>query len=51
MNVIAWSQNMTPRAAEAAGAILVSKDEQLEEADSRQSEGTSGYYFRQRQRR
>jgi phosphoglycerate dehydrogenase-like enzyme len=27
MNLIAWSQNMTPEAAKAAGAILVSKDQ------------------------
>jgi phosphoglycerate dehydrogenase-like enzyme len=33
MNVIAWSQNMTPQAAEAAGAILVSKNELFEQAD------------------
>jgi phosphoglycerate dehydrogenase-like enzyme len=33
MNLIAWSQNMTPEAAKAAGAILVSKDELFERAD------------------
>jgi phosphoglycerate dehydrogenase-like enzyme len=33
MNVIAWSQNMTPQAAEAADAILVSKNELFEQAD------------------
>jgi len=33
MNLIAWSQNMTPQAAEAAGAILVSKNELFEQAD------------------
>ena len=33
MNLIAWSQNMTPEAAEAAGAILVSKDQLFEQAD------------------
>src|SRR5258708_25088220 len=33
MNLIAWSQNMTPEAAKAAGAILVSKDELFEQAD------------------
>jgi len=33
MNVIAWSQNMTPQAAEAAGAILISKNELFEQAD------------------
>ena len=33
MNLIAWSQNMTPEAAEAAGAILVSKDQLFERAD------------------
>jgi hypothetical protein len=27
MNLIAWSQNLTPEAAKAAGAILVSKDQ------------------------
>src|ERR1700704_1682959 len=30
MNLIAWSQNMTPETAKAAGAILVSKDELFE---------------------
>jgi phosphoglycerate dehydrogenase-like enzyme len=33
MNLIAWSQNMTPEAANAAGAILVSKDQLFERAD------------------
>src|SRR5260370_34723551 len=33
MNLIAWSQNMTPQAAEAAGAICVSKNELLQQAD------------------
>jgi phosphoglycerate dehydrogenase-like enzyme len=33
MNVIAWSQNMTPEIAKAAGAKLVSKDELFREAD------------------
>jgi phosphoglycerate dehydrogenase-like enzyme len=33
MNLIAWSQNMTPEAAQAAGAILVSKDQLFERAD------------------
>ena len=33
MNVIAWSQNMTPQAAEAAGAILVLKNELFDQAD------------------
>ena len=33
MNLIAWSQNMTPGAAKAAGAILVSKDQLFERAD------------------
>jgi phosphoglycerate dehydrogenase-like enzyme len=33
MNLIAWSQNMTPQAAEAAGATLVSKNQLLEQAD------------------
>ena len=33
MNLIAWSQNMTPEAATAAGAILVSKDHLFERAD------------------
>src|ERR1700740_2283937 len=33
MKLIAWSQNMTPEVAEAAGAILVSKDELFERAD------------------
>ena len=33
MKVIAWSQNMTPQIAEAAGATLVTKDELLRQAD------------------
>src|SRR5260370_12555260 len=33
MNLIAWSQNMTPAAAEPAGAILVSRDQLFERAD------------------
>ena len=33
MKLIAWSQNMTPEAAKAAGAILVSKDQLFEQAD------------------
>jgi phosphoglycerate dehydrogenase-like enzyme len=33
MELIAWSQNMTPDAAKAAGAILVSKDQLFEQAD------------------
>ena len=33
MDLIAWSQNMTPEAAKAAGAILVSKNELFERAD------------------
>src|SRR5579864_1839521 len=33
MNVIAWSQNMTPQAAGAVGAIFVSKNELFEQAD------------------
>src|ERR1700680_409959 len=33
MQLIAWSQNMTPEAAKAAGAILVSKDQLFEQAD------------------
>src|SRR5258708_7523574 len=33
MNLIAWSQNMTPEAAKAAGTILVSKDQLFERAD------------------
>ena len=33
MKVIAWSQNMTPEIAEAAGARLVSKDELFRQAD------------------
>ena len=33
MNLIAWSQNLTPEAAQAAGATLVSKDQLFEQAD------------------
>src|SRR6202163_5992 len=33
MKLIAWSQNMTPEAAKAAGAILVSKDQLFEHTD------------------
>jgi phosphoglycerate dehydrogenase-like enzyme len=33
MNLIAWSQNMTPQAAEAVGATLVSKNQLFEQAD------------------
>jgi phosphoglycerate dehydrogenase-like enzyme len=33
MNLIAWSQNMTSEAAQAAGAALVSKDQLFERAD------------------
>jgi phosphoglycerate dehydrogenase-like enzyme len=33
MNLIAWSQNMTPESAKAAGATLVSKDQLFERAD------------------
>jgi phosphoglycerate dehydrogenase-like enzyme len=33
MKVIAWSQNMTPEAAEAASAVLVTKDELFRQAD------------------
>ncbi len=33
MKLISWSQNMTPEAAKAAGAILVSKDRLFEQAD------------------
>jgi phosphoglycerate dehydrogenase-like enzyme len=33
MKLVAWSQNMTPEAAKAAGAILVSKDQLFEHAD------------------
>src|ERR1700720_2175711 len=33
MNLIAWSQNMTPESAKAARAILVSKDQLFERAD------------------
>src|ERR1700683_2730910 len=33
MDLIAWSQNMTPEAAEAAGATLVPKDQLFERAD------------------
>jgi phosphoglycerate dehydrogenase-like enzyme len=33
MNLIAWSRNMTAEAAQAAGAVLVSKDQLFEQAD------------------
>jgi phosphoglycerate dehydrogenase-like enzyme len=33
MSVIAWSQNMTPETARAAGGLLVSKDQLFEQAD------------------
>src|SRR5580693_4040651 len=33
MDLIAWSQNLTPETAKAAGAILVSKDQLFERAD------------------
>jgi phosphoglycerate dehydrogenase-like enzyme len=33
MKLIAWSQNMTPEAAKAAGAFLISKDQLFEQAD------------------
>jgi phosphoglycerate dehydrogenase-like enzyme len=33
MDLIAWSRNLTPEAAQAAGAVLVSKDELFEQAD------------------
>jgi phosphoglycerate dehydrogenase-like enzyme len=33
MKVVAWSQNMTPQIAEAAGATLVTKDELFRQAD------------------
>jgi phosphoglycerate dehydrogenase-like enzyme len=33
MDLIGWSQNMTPEAAQAAGTVLVSKDELFEQAD------------------
>jgi len=33
MDLIAWSRNMTPEASQAAGAVLVSKDELFERAD------------------
>jgi phosphoglycerate dehydrogenase-like enzyme len=33
MNVVAWSENLTPQAAEAAGATLVSKNQLFERAD------------------
>jgi len=33
MDLIAWSRNMTPEAAQAAGAVLVSKEELFEQAD------------------
>src|SRR5262249_4845040 len=33
MDLIAWSQNMTPETAQAAGAVLVSKNQLCEQAD------------------
>jgi len=33
MNLVAWSQNLTPETAKAAGATLVSKDQLFEQAD------------------
>src|ERR1700693_1561410 len=33
MNLVAWSQNLTPETAEAAGATLISKDQLFEQAD------------------
>ena len=33
MDLIAWSQNMTPERAKTAGAVLVSKDQLFERAD------------------
>jgi phosphoglycerate dehydrogenase-like enzyme len=33
MKLIAWSQNMTPEAAKAAGAIFVSRDQLFEQVD------------------
>jgi len=33
MNLVAWSQNLTPEVAHAAGATLVSKDQLFEQAD------------------
>jgi phosphoglycerate dehydrogenase-like enzyme len=33
MNLVAWSQNLTPEAAKAAGATLVSKEQLFEQAD------------------
>ena len=33
MNLVAWSQNMTSESAQAAGAVLVSKDQLFEQAD------------------
>jgi phosphoglycerate dehydrogenase-like enzyme len=33
MNLIAWSQNMTPKGAEAADAIFVSKNDLFDQAD------------------
>jgi phosphoglycerate dehydrogenase-like enzyme len=33
MHLVAWSQNLTPEAAKAAGATLVSKDQLFEQAD------------------
>ena len=37
MNLIAWSQNMTPESAKAAGAILVSKEQLFARADRRRA--------------
>ena len=34
MNLLAWSQNMTPESAQAAGATMVSKDELLSRSDA-----------------
>jgi len=42
MNLIAWSQNLTPEAAEAAGAVLVSKDQLSERADNLKVYSVSG---------
>jgi phosphoglycerate dehydrogenase-like enzyme len=33
MNLVAWSQNLTPEVAQAAGATLVSRDQLFEQAD------------------
>src|SRR4249920_260725 len=33
MNLVAWSQNLTPEAAKAVGATLVSKEQLFEQAD------------------